>query len=182
MAELCRAMQGPAWRLVYHPGADAKAFGDRFDLFCRAVYAAGDCTALVEELADVTSPSWAPPSWGRLNTSGRHRGVEVIACTQSPAYVDKKFLGGCTYIRCFTLRQTPHKRAMASALGVPFEEVDTLQTVEAPGGVEITFYERDFRSGDQGRYRVTLGKRGASAPVAVARPGTASTGRRARGT
>lgn len=160
--QLREAMKRPTWRLVYQPGMDSKKFPARFSAFCEVAYTAGDCTMLVEELADVTSPSWAPPAWGRCCTSGRHRGLCVIACTQSPALVDKKFLGNATYIRCFTLREEPHRKRMALALDVPIAQVNALQTVELPDGTgaDITFYERDFRTGERGQKTIKLRRRG----------------------
>jgi hypothetical protein len=160
LATAIKAMAAPSFRIVFYPGPDARAFADRFSLWCRAVYAAGNCTALVEELADVTTASHAPPAWRRLNTSGRHRGLEVIGCTQRPAFVDKAFLGGCTYIRCFTLRHDADKKCMASALGVAYQLIDGLQTIEHDDGATINAYERDFRTGQRGE--ITIKKGGAA--------------------
>lgn len=159
---LRQGMARPAWRLVYQPGMDLGKFPARFSAFCQLAYAAGDCTMLVEELADVTSPSYAPPAWGRCCTSGRHRGLRIIACTQSPALVDKKFLGNATYIRCFTLREAPHRQRMALALDVPLQQINALQTIElADGtGADITYYERDFRTGERGETTIKLRRKG----------------------
>jgi len=167
LAGLARAMKAPKFKLVYRPGDDFKAYPGKFAEFCQMVYAAAclgqlsglRTTVLVEELADVTQPSFAPPSWGRCCTSGRHQGLQIIACTQSPAFVDKKFLGNCTYIRCFTLREAPHRKRMAQALDVPETQMAALQTVEDDRGVSITYYERDFRSGEAGQDTIRLTRR-----------------------
>lgn len=156
LAAAIKAMQAPRFKVVYYPGPNAAKFADKFALFCRAVYAAGNCTVLVEELADVTTASHAPPAWRRLSTSGRHRGLQVIGCTQRPAFVDKAFLGGCTYIRCFTLREEADKKRMASALGTSYETIANLATTETTKGTTIRAFERDFRTGEFGEKTIQL--------------------------
>jgi hypothetical protein len=150
LAEVARRLDaaGPrgAFAVAFWPGADPTKYGDLFELWCRIAFAAGNCVALVEELADVTTPSRAPLGWRRLTTQGRHRGLQVIACSQRPAQVDKQFLGGCTYIRCFTLRYPMDRQAMSGAMDVPLTAIAELQTVEGPRGVVINYLERDFRT------------------------------------
>lgn len=118
-----------------------------FELFCALCVRLGDCTMLVEELGEVTSPSWAPPTWRKATTQGRHAGLRIIAASQRPAMIDKGFLGGCTYIRCFTLRYPADRQAMAGAMDVPLVEIAKLTTVEDDRGTSITYIERDFREG-----------------------------------
>lgn len=140
------ACKGAAFAVSYWPGADPTRYAERFALFCRIAFAAGNCCVLVEELADVTGPSYAPQPWRRLTTQGRHRGLSVIACSQRPAQVDKQFLGGCTYIRCFTLRYPADRAAMAGCMDVPIADVARLATTEGARTVSINFLERDFRT------------------------------------
>ncbi len=126
------------------PGTDYRA---AFELFCALAFRLGACTVLVEELGEVTSPSWAPLSWRKLTTQGRHAGLSIIAASQRPAQVDKNFLGGCTYIRCFTLRYPQDRAAMAGAMDVPLARIAELATVEDDKGAVMTYIERDFRAG-----------------------------------
>ena len=126
------------------PGTD---YRKAFDLFCAVCFRLGDCTMLVEELGEVTSPSWAPLSWRKATTQGRHAGLRIIAASQRPAMIDKGFLGGCTYIRCFTLRYPQDRQAMAGAMDVPLADVAALRTIEDERGTSITYIERDFRAG-----------------------------------
>lgn len=147
MAVLIRETKKGNFSVSYWPGPDAGKFADRFAMFCRVAFAAGNCTVLIEELADVTSPSFAPQPWARLTRQGRHRGLRLIACTQRPAKVDKDFLGSTTYVRTFTLRYPDDRGAMANVMGVPKAEVDELHTTEGPKATEIHFIERDFRGG-----------------------------------
>lgn len=146
LADVSRLLAGKSFRVAYWPGNDPDKYRERFDLFCRMAFAAGNCTMLVEELADVTTPSYAPQPWRRCTTQGRHRGLRIIAASQRPAQVDKQFLGGCTYIRCFTLRYPADRTAMSSCMDVPASDVAKLMTVESGRTTTINFIERDFRT------------------------------------
>lgn len=156
LAAVGRELKKDRFAVAFYPGADAGKFADKFALFCRMVFAVGNCTVLVEELSDVTSPSYAPQPWARIVRQGRHAGLRVIACTQRPAKVDKDFLGSTTYVRCFTLRYPEDRRSMAAILGSPMSDVDALHTTESDAGTEINFIERDFRGGVATKGRVKL--------------------------
>jgi hypothetical protein len=146
LGRLAQAAEAPAFRLAYFPGGNPDLFEARFEVFCRIAFSAGNCTVLVEELADVTTPSRASLAWRRVTTQGRHRGLRVIACSQRPAQVDKQFLGNCTYLRCFTLRYPADRQAMAGAMSANLAEIEALATVEGDRGTTINFLERDFRN------------------------------------
>jgi hypothetical protein len=148
MADVIAAAKGKTFRIAYGPGRDDRTYKAKFDLLCRVAFAAGNCTFFVEELADVTSPTWAPAAWRQVTKKGRHAGLHVIAATQRPADIDKHFLGGCTYIRCFTQRFPADAKAMAGAMKLPQADIDALETVETPGGATVlTWIEKDFRTG-----------------------------------
>lgn len=147
LAELATGAKAASFALAYSPGPDPTSFKDKFAMFCRIAFAAGKCTMLVEELADVTSPSFAPLEWRRCTTQGRHKGLRIVAASQRPAQVDKQFLGGCTYIRCFTLRYPQDRQAMAGAMSVPLAQISALETVEKGRTTTINYVERDFRAG-----------------------------------
>lgn len=155
--DLCKAMAAPAFAVCFWPGPEVEKFGPRFDLFCRAVFSAGNCTVHIEELADVTTPSHAPPSWRRITKQGRHRGLRVIAATQRPADCDKAFLSGITYARAFTVRWPKDKKVLAECMGETVDEISSLTTIEKPdGSTQITYLEKDFRSGHRERKTITL--------------------------
>lgn len=147
LGDLAIGAKAERFALAYSPGPDPTSFKDKFAMFCRIAFAAGRCTMLVEELADVTSPSFAPLEWRRCTTQGRHKGLRIVAASQRPAQVDKQFLGGCTYIRCFTLRYPQDRQAMAGAMSVPLAQIADLATVEKGRVTSISFVERDFRLG-----------------------------------
>lgn len=147
LGAVAQRAKASAFKVSYWPGPDATTYPEKFALFCRIAFAAGDLVMLVEELGDVTSASYAPQPWKRCTTQGRHRGLKIIAATQRPAKVDKDFLGGCTYIRCFTLRYPVDRQAMAQVLDVPNLLISGLQTTENGRWVQIKYVERDFRNG-----------------------------------
>lgn len=156
LAEVTQAAKAARFAVAYNPGPDPKQFAARFAMFCRIAFAAGNLRLLVEELADVTSPSFAPLEWRRCTTQGRHRGLRIIAASQRPAQVDKQFLGGCTYIRCFTLRYPADRAAMAGAMDVPVSDVASLATVETDRGTTINYLERDFREAKTQRGKIEV--------------------------
>jgi hypothetical protein len=168
IAELANAMKAPKFALCFNPGPDVDAYAKKFDLVCRAVFAAGRCTFLVEELSQVTKASWAPQSWRNVTKRGRHQGLRVIGCTQRPADTDKDFFGGLTYCRVFQLRFRPDKVVMADLLDVPYSQVAELATVENESGTHqvttINYLERDWRAGTSGKNTIVLKrpKRGAT--------------------
>lgn len=147
IADLGRYVAGrKAFRVAYWPGPDADKFAPLFALWCRLVWSVGDVDALVEELADVTRPSWAPQPWRRLTKQGRHRHVRLRAASQRPADVDKAFLQACTYIRVHMLEGEPDERAMAARMKVPLSEIQALRTVDNGRATVIQFIEKDFRT------------------------------------
>lgn len=127
-------------------GAGAKALQREFEGLCELVYAWGNCTFVAEELANVTTPSWAPAAWRKMTTSGRHRLVKIYGVTQSPALVDKSFLGNCTLIHCCALREHAHRVAVAKAMDIHEGEVATL--------VKFEYIEKDFETGEVTRASV----------------------------
>lgn len=157
VAVMARACNAPAFSVVFSPGNKVKNFAAPFEDFCRVAWSAGNCMVLVEELSDVTTPSLAPPLWAQLSRKGRHRGLQLVACTQRPAKIDKDFLGSASYLRCFTLRYPEDQRAMASVMGVPTAQVAALTTIQGDKATVIRFVERDFLAGaaKEGQIRLT---------------------------
>jgi hypothetical protein len=121
-------------------GAGEKALRREFEGLCELVYAWEHCTFIAEELANVTTPSWAPASWRKMTTSGRHAGIHIIGATQTPALVDKTFLGNCTLIHCGPLRERAHRRAVAQAMDIDEGRLAKL--------VKFQWIEKDFDRGE----------------------------------
>lgn len=145
LSEIACGSSAKNFAFAYQPQGGISTYADQFNLFCRIAYSVGNCFMMVEELADVTSASFAPEAWGVITRKGRHRGLIVAAASQRPARVDKDFLGQCTYIRCFELRYEPDIKAMASVMKLPTTEIEQLTTSEDEKAVTINYYERNFR-------------------------------------
>lgn len=123
LGECIRSMSARTFRAVFQPSHDTATSERQFDLWCAAVYAAGNLTALVEELAFVTKPSRAPEAWRRLSLIGRHRGVSIIGTSQRPASIDKDFLANCDIVHCGRLAYRPDAEKAAMVLGVEVDEL-----------------------------------------------------------
>lgn len=89
-----------------------------FDWWARACLAWGNCTAIAEELADVTSPGKAPDGWGQLLRKGRAYGIKMIAATQRPAESDKTIIGNVTLFHAGRQSRSDDRKYMAKELNV----------------------------------------------------------------
>ena len=161
VAQVIAAIRGARWCVAWQPadGTDyeSKAFKAQFDLFCTAAFQVGECWILVEELELVTRPTWAPPAWRNCTKRGRHQGLTVLGASQRPADCDKAFLSSCTYIRCHALREHGDRVRMAQAMDVELAQVEALKTTaKSPTSTEITYYFRDYNTGDKGEKTVLL--------------------------
>ena len=145
LSEVQRAMvkagEGGPLRIAYCPvGAGEKAVRREFEGLCELVYAWEGCVFIAEELANVTTPGWAPAAWRKMTTSGRHAGVHIIGATQTPALVDKSFLGNCTKLHAGPLRERLHRVAVARSMDIEEEQLAAL--------VKFQWIEKDFDSGE----------------------------------
>lgn len=128
-------------RIAYCPvGAGEKAVRREFEGLCELVYAWEGCVFIAEELANVTTPGWAPAAWRKMTTSGRHAGVHIIGATQTPALVDKSFLGNCTKLHAGPLRERLHRVAVARSMDIAEDDLAAL--------VKFQWIEKDFDSGE----------------------------------
>lgn len=129
IAQLARALKAGELRVRYLPTyVDTPG---EFERFLRAAWYVQqadprDCLLVVEELSQVTRPTWAPAWWRRVVNLGRVWGLTVVGVAQRPAMVDKDFIGGSTYVRCGRLRYEEDARELARFLGVPFQQIQRL--------------------------------------------------------
>jgi len=116
------------YKLRYVPrGVNEKQIGAEFDAFCKIAFLATGAMVIVEELSDVTKPSFAPVSWRRLNSQGRHhQGLTIIGTSQSPAMIDKTFLANATLLHVGFLGTHAHRKAVAQELDCRPEEIRAL--------------------------------------------------------
>ena len=130
ITDLVAQVKAGARAIVYWPASGSdKELKTQFDLFCRVAFECRGAHVLVEELSQVTMPSWAPPAWKKLSTAGRHRGLTLIGVSQRPANIDKDFLGNCTEVRCYRVNYDADAKVMADSLGIQ----DTFEPT-GPGG------------------------------------------------
>ena len=120
-------------------GSGEKALRREFEALCELVYAFERCVFVAEELANVTTPGWAPAAWRKMTTSGRHAEIHIMGATQTPALVDKSFLGNCTLIHCGPLREHLHREAVARSMDIDAGRIAAL--------VKLQWLEKDFDSG-----------------------------------
>lgn len=118
-AAMVKAGAAGPLRVAYCPvGAKDKDVQAEFQALCELVYAWEHCVFIAEELSNVTTPSWAPPAWRKMSTSGRHAGVHLIGVAQMPSLIDKAFLGNCTLIHAGPLHEERHRDAVERSMDV----------------------------------------------------------------
>lgn len=146
-AAMIRAGEAGPLRVRYVPRSTTeRELRREFEGLCSLVYAWESCTFVAEELANVTTPGWAPPAWRKMTTSGRHAGVHVLGTSQTPAMIDKAFLGNCTLIHCCALREHAHRVAVARSM-----DIDTAQLAAL---LPLEWVERDWKSNEIRRGRI----------------------------
>ncbi|MEW8131477.1 MAG: hypothetical protein AB2758_20685 [Candidatus Thiodiazotropha endolucinida] len=122
-----RGNKAKPFKIRYVP---QEATPEEFSFWCEVAFVAGNLTAVAEETADVTSPSKAPPGWGKVVRRGRHQRLIVYGITQRPAESDKTIIGNATLIHCCQLKRAEDRKYMAREMNVDFKEVDDLQPLE----------------------------------------------------
>lgn len=127
-AELWEACQRPgAAHLAYVAGGDLKT---EFNFWSACVMYwgryIGPCTAIAEELADVTTPSKAPGNWGILLRRGLKRGISIYAISQRWAEADKTAVGNATEFVCFRMSSGDDVAYMARKTRIPLAELEAL--------------------------------------------------------
>lgn len=125
IAALVAAIKAGKKRLVYEP--NKTSLKTQFDRFCRVCWELAGWVIVVEELSEVTQPSWAPPAWRKLSAAGRHRGLTVYGLAQRPAMVDKTFFGNCSEIRTYAVGYVEDARTMAGTMFLDHKEVLALE-------------------------------------------------------
>jgi len=128
----------PSFAVVFHPGK-LSTYEEKFNWFCLLASELKNLTVVVDELADVTSPSWAPDAWREITRKGGNYGIASFGITQRPAEVDKTFLGNCSFIHCRRCNDEASIRTMAGYLRLPYADVAALTGYE--------FYERNMDTG-----------------------------------
>jgi len=123
--ELLQAIRAKGFRVSFRPSFENLA--DDYARFCRLAYAVGRLRVVVEELNQVTQPSYAPPAWLNLCSRGRHRGVRIAGASQRPAQVDKGFIGNMTELYAGRLPFRNDWKSLEPQLGKSAEQLATLK-------------------------------------------------------
>lgn len=139
LAELAGAAMAQRFALVFEPELGRAAMRKQFNVFCQVAERAGNCFVVVDELADVTEPNWAPEGWERLTRQGRHAGVTIRGASQRPADIDKSFYGNASHVAVFRMNAEGDVKRCASLLDVPAQTIRSLAPLE--------WIERDMTSG-----------------------------------
>ena len=126
-SDLVQAMRSKQGRYAFIP---PQVNQELFGFWSRCVLAWGDCDAIAEETADVTTPGKAPDGWGQLIRRGRDPGVRLYAVTQAPSESDKTVLRNHTLIHCCALKRDQDRAYMAREMGVEKPLLDALKPLE----------------------------------------------------
>lgn len=97
-----------------------------FEFWANCAFQWRNCVAVAEEIADVTTPSKAPPAWGRLIRRGRKYGILICAVTQRPAEADKTILSNAATIRTGALGRHADREAIAREMDCHSSEISKL--------------------------------------------------------
>lgn len=148
IAAALQTLTAQRFRTAFQPDFEDKLRAKQFDLFCKAAVHAGNLRLVVEELAFVTAPSFAPAGWKMVTSVGRHRGLRVVGASQRPAQVDKAFWSNCTEIHCGFLNYEDDQKVMARTLGVSLSDVQALEPLE--------YFHKNVRTKEIRRGRVKV--------------------------
>ncbi len=128
-ADLLKAIQTKgAAKLAFIPnGGDLKG---EFEFFAECAFFwgrfRGGCAVVAEELADVSTPSKAPPYWGMLCRRGMKRGITLYPISQRWAEADKTALGNASEFVVFIQATGDDAEYMAKKTRIPLEEINGL--------------------------------------------------------
>ena len=109
-----------------------------FNVWSKAVFAWGNCVAVAEEIAGVTSPGKAPQGWHTLVSRGRKRGITIYAVTQRPSESDKTILGNISKIWVGRMARAKDRKYMAAELDIHVDDITELKALD--------YLERDMLS------------------------------------
>lgn len=153
LGELVRLASRRSFAAIFRPQRSRAAMRKQFNVFCQAAERAGNCWVLVDELADVTEPNWAPEWWEVLSRQGRHAGITIRGASQRPADIDKSFYGNASHLAVFRMNAEGDVDRCAKLLGVPRHQVLELRPLE--------FITRDMLTGEREKKSLTPAELGA---------------------
>jgi len=138
LVEVMHLARGHTFKIVFQPSRNPKIAKHDFDIFCQIAFAAKRLTFTGEELAFVTTASWAPVGWTMLVLAGRSEALTIYCTSQRPACIDKDVFSNSSRIRTGRLNFDDDIRTMARAVKVKPEQVELL--------LPLQYIERDLNS------------------------------------
>lgn len=131
-ADLLRLAQKPGpVKVAFVAGGDLQS---EFNFWAGIVQYAGrfvePCTAIAEELADVSTPAKAPGNWGLLLRRGMKRGITIYAISQRWAEADKTAVGNASEFVIFRQSSGDDARYLARKTRIPESEICALAPLE----------------------------------------------------
>lgn len=130
--QLADAMTKPGpMKLAYVAGG---SLAEEFEFWAQCVMYAGRYVeplgAIAEELADVSTPSKAPPAWGMLIRRGLKRGITIYAISQRWAEADKTAVGNASEFILFRQSSGDDVRYLVRKARVPEDQLAGLAQLE----------------------------------------------------
>ena len=133
LGALIRAMKAPGFLVRYMPD-HSRDVGKQFDLFCRAAFAAGNLTLMIDELPEVTKANRAPAAWrqcvnvGRLyrGPDGKERTLTIMGLGQRPSECDKSFMNNLDILHSGRIASVNDAKTLADLLAVDYRQVMAL--------------------------------------------------------
>jgi hypothetical protein len=129
---LAEAMAKPGpMKVAYVTGGK---LAEEFEFWAACVMYAGryvePLSAIAEELADVSTPSKAPQSWGMLIRRGLKRGITIYAISQRWAEADKTAVGNASEFILFRQSSGDDVRYLVRKARVPEDQLAGLAQLE----------------------------------------------------
>jgi len=113
---LVDAVKSRRFKVSYRP-VFSRGIKQEFDFFCRVAYARGESLVVIEEMNQVTQPTYSPPAWRNITSRGRHRGLHIIGASQRPGSVDKDAIGNASEIHAGRLTYEGDRKALQAQFG-----------------------------------------------------------------
>ena len=133
LGALIRAIKSPSFQVRYMPD-HSRDIQKQFDLFCRAAFAAGNLTLMIDELPEVTKANRAPAAWrqcvnvGRLyrGADGKERTLTIMGLGQRPSECDKSFMNNLDILHTGRIASVNDAKTLADLLALDFRKVMAL--------------------------------------------------------
>lgn len=126
-----QALQEPKFRLVYRP----YFFEVGFDWFASGAYLAGNCTVVIEEVDQLSSPYYKHEWIDRLVNLGRHRQVSIIYLCRRMANIHRDLTANTNQFAFFKIIEPRDLEAVSDRCGMTVaEQVQNLNRLQIENG------------------------------------------------